>query len=193
MTTLSEELKRVENNLSQQLQQNKADIEAKVETLGNAVKVSAAEIHEEILGVRNHVMLVLQNENRKLRNRVQTLESRVLHMEKTINRIDQNHRKNNFEISGIPPGVNHADLKATVVDMINNISDDKITTNNVEACHRLGSRKTPAPTIVRMSRNLVDSVMKNNLSPNMKKIESNARQLLRDEWIAGTSFSNASV
>ena len=100
MTTLSEELKRVENNLSQQLQQNKSDIEAKVGTLGNAVKVSAAEIHEELLGVRNHVMLVLQNENRKLRNRVQTLESRVLHMEKTINRIDQNHRKNNFEISG---------------------------------------------------------------------------------------------
>ena len=217
MTTLSDELKRVEVNLSQQLQQNKSDIEAKVETLGEAVKVSAAEIHDEIIGVRNHVMNVLQNENRKLRNRVQTLESRVLSMEKTMSRIDQNHRKNNFEISGIPQNVNHTDLKATVVNMVNTISEDKITINDVEACHRLGSHKTPAPTIVRMSRNLVDSVMKNkrnlvgidkklnnlpdgtklyinhNLSPNMKRIESNARQLLRDEWISGTWFSNASV
>ena len=74
---------------------------------------------------------------------------------------------------------------------------------------------TPNQVIVRMKRNVIDSVRENrrklkdvgrrlniqgdgifinhNLSPNMKSIEHNARKLLKDGLINGCWFSNASV
>ena len=86
----------------------------------------------------------------------------------------------------------------------------------MEACHRLKSRKTPAPTIVRTRRNIIDSVRKNkknlkdiaarlnlsqgtrlffneNLSPAMKNVDYNARKLEKEEMVASSWFNNASV
>ena len=132
------------------------------------------------------------------------------------NRIEQNNRKSNFELDGIPANVTQDQLAPTVVKIINSIVPDKLTLNDVEACHRLGSKKKPAPTIVRMKRNHVDMVRINrkklhdvaekvnlpvgtniwvnyNLSPNMRVIDFNARKLVKDKVIAEAWFANAAV
>ena len=102
-----------------------------------------------------------------------------------------------------------------MVDIVNDVSDVKIDVNDVEAVHRLYSKKEPKPVIVRMKRNVIDSVRENrkklkdvgsrlnlqgrgifvnhNLSPNMKSIHRNARKLLKDDWISGCWFSSGSV
>ena len=161
------------------------------------------------------VLNLLREENVCLRDRVRTLEDRLLKVERQVNRVEQNGRKNNIEFDGIPQSVSQDKLAQTVVNIVNDVSDVKIGVNDVEAVHRIHSKKDPKPVIVRMKRNIIDSVRGNkkklrdidnrlnlrgggiflnhNLSPNMKAIEHNARKLLKDGWINGCWFSNASV
>ena len=53
-----------------------------------------SDIKQDILQIRNHVINVISQENCNLRVRVQTLEERVLNVEK---RVEQNHRKSNLD------------------------------------------------------------------------------------------------
>ena len=170
----------------------------------------------DIAHIRGHVIAKLVDENQSLRSRVRTLEQRMLSLEKTTNRIDQNHRKNNIEFDGIPSTVKNEDLTENVVAIINDITGENITEKDIEACHRLFSKSNPKPTIVRASRNILDKVRKkkkslkdiaarlnypdgtkifvnDNLSPNMRSIHFNARNMKRDGLIEDTWFSNAAV
>jgi hypothetical protein len=178
---------------------------------------SMCDIKQDILQIRNHVINVLSQENRNLRLRVQTLEERVLNVEKQVNRVEQNHRKSNLELDGIPDSVGHDALAPKIVEIVNAISaPETISIKDIEACHRLYSKRKPSPTIVKMKRNLIDMVHRNrknlqgidtkvglppgtkifvnhNLSPNMRVIDYNARLMEKKEVIAGAWFSNASV
>ena len=58
-------------------------------------------------------------------------------MEIQNNNLDQYSRRNNVEISGIPQSVIDNHLQKQVVDTFKAI-DVNITTNEIEACHRLG-------------------------------------------------------
>ena len=139
----------------------------------------------------------------------------MVKVEKQVNRVEQNGPKNNLEFDGIPQSISQDKLRETVVKIVNDVSDEKIEMKDVEAVHRLHSKRNPKPVIVRMKRNVIDSVRENrrklkdvgrrlniqgdgifinhNLSPNMKSIEHNARKLLKDGLIKGCWFSNASV
>ena len=212
---LSQDMTDLKTTLLDQLSINKKDVFDKVASLEDVVSSTAKELNDAIFHVREHVLKMLREENVSLRDRLHTLEARQIKMERQLNRVEQNHRKSNLELDGIPQSVTQDELKTTVVKIVNSISPTKIDVNDVEAVHRLPSKRNPQPVIVRMKRNHIDSVHSNrkklknvvesldlqgsgiyvnhNLSPNMKSIEFNARKLLKDGLISGAWFSNMSV
>ena len=213
---LTDNVNNLRTTLTQELQQNKQDITEKVDILNTTLQTTSNNIKNDVLAIREHVINVLARENRVMRSRIQTLEERMVSLEKQVNKIEQNNRKSNFELDGIPDSIKQDQLAPTIVDIVNTILPEKVTLNDVEACHRLQSRRKPAPTIVRMKRNQVDLIRTNrkklhdvagkvnfpngthifvnyNLSPNMRVVDFNARKLLKEKLIAGTWFSNASV
>ena len=131
--------------------------------LDETIKVSMNELREEIFGVRKHVLNLIVNENTGLRSRIQTLESRLLSMEMRMNSLEQNQRKSNIEFDGIPAHIPQENLAATVTNIVNSIveEDNKITSKDVEAVHRLHSKRSPFPTIVRLKRNVIDNIRRN--------------------------------
>ena len=80
-------------------------------------------------------------------------------LERQVNNIDQNNRKNNIEINDIPSLVYDNQLREVVADLLNRTTDQPICTNDVEAIHRLFSKCEPKPTIMRMQRNLLEEIM----------------------------------
>ena len=213
--TLSQDMTDLKTTLLNQLSINKKDVFEKVASLEDVVSSTAKELNDAIFHVREHVLKMLREENVSLRDRLHSLEARQIKMERQLNRVEQNHRKSNLEFDGIPQSVTQDELKTTVVKIVNSISPSKIDVNDVEAVHRLPSKRNPQPVIVRMKRNHIDLVHDNrkklknigesldlqgsgiyvnhNLSPNMKTIEFNARKLLRDGLISGVWFANMSV
>jgi hypothetical protein len=213
--SLSKDISDLRETLLTQLNVNTNVVTSKVVALEDVVSKSTKELNDAIFHVRNHVLSLLFQENVKLRDRVHTLESRLIKVESQLNRLEQNNRKSNFEFDGIPQDIGQDQLAPTVVKIVNEISEKKIEVNDVEAVHRLHSKRKPQPVIVRMKRNFIDSIHKNrkklkdvgekvdlpgakifvnhNISPNMKNIEFNARQLLKDGLISECWFSNIVV
>ena len=213
--SLSKDISNLKTILLDQINVKSNDITTKVTELEDVVSKSTKELNDSIFHVRNHVLSILRDENVALRNRVYTLEARLIKIEKQLNRVEQNNRKNNFELDGIPQSVGQDELAPTVVNIVNSISEKKIELNDVEAVHRLQSKRKPQPVIVRMKRNFIDSVHKNkkklkdvagtlnlssngiyvnhNMSPTMKRIHSNAKNLLKDGLISDVWFSNMAV
>ena len=68
------------------------------------------------------------------------LENKFIDLEIQNNNVDQYSRRNDAEISGIPHLVSDNQLEEKVVDIMKAI-DFSITTNEIEACHRLGKKK----------------------------------------------------
>lgn len=159
----------------------------------------------------------LVRDNRTLQKTVRMLFERLIKTERQVNQTEQNNRKNNLEIDGIPETVDSANLKSAVARILNHAATSEITENDIEAVHRIG-KTSPKSTIVRMRRNLVDEVkelpnkkklrtapsalnypagvklfINDNLSPNMRTLAFNARVMKRQKVIADTWFSNAAV
>ena len=216
LLTLKESIANVEHNLKQDIKLNADNLLLQVKSLESTFNHTAEGIKEDVLAIRNHVIGVLVKENRELRSRVQTLEGRMIKVEKQVNRNEQNSRKANFELDGIPESITQDQLAPNIVEIVNTISNEKITLNDVEACHRLRTAKKPSPTIVKMKRNHVEMIRKNkknlmgignkvnslngskifmnyNLSPSMRTIDFNARKLLKEKLVSGAWFSNSSV
>jgi hypothetical protein len=210
------EIKRLFDGMSKKFETLDNTITVNKASIEETITRSTAEITKDIANIREHVIAKLVEENRSLRSRVRTLESRMLALEKTTYKIDQNHRKNNIELDGIPSTVGDADLTENVVRIFNDITHANITEKDIEACHRMPSKRNPKPTIVRASRNIIDKVRKNkkslkdiaqrlnfpqdskiyvndNLSPNMRTIHFNARNMKKAGIIEDTWFSNAAV
>lgn len=178
---------------------------------------SNSEIKDE-LRMRNRTLGQLRTENRQLHERVRTLEDRLLLLEKQVNNTENNNRKNNVEIEGIPATVKDEDLRAVAAEIFNHVIVSDIDVSEIECAHRLYSKTTPKPTIVRLRRNFIDELktkdaktklkdvgvkmgyprgtkiyVNDNQSPKMKNLSFNARLLKQDGVIAETWFSNAAV
>ena len=213
--SLSTDISNLRITLLDEIKANENNITNKVVALEDVVSKHTKELNDSIFHIRNRVLTILREENVTLRNRVHTLEARVIKIETQLNRVEQNHRKSNLELDGIPQSVTQEELAPTVVKIYNAISGKKLEVDDVEAVHRLHSKKNPKPVIVRMKRNFIDTVHKNrknlkdvgervnipgarifvnnNLSPSEKSVEFNARQLLKDGLISDVWFSNMSV
>ena len=79
------------------------------------------------LSDRQFILTDLARENRQLKKHVQTLEDRLLKLEKQVNNTGQNNRKNNIEVDGIPSSVSDQDLCGVVAILFNHISESDIT------------------------------------------------------------------
>ena len=213
--SLSTDISNLRITLLDEIKANENNITNKVVALEDVVSKHTKELNDSIFHIRNRVLTILREENVTLRNRVHTLEARLIKIETQLNRVEQNHRKSNLELDGIPQSVTQEELAPTVVKIYNAISGKKLEVDDVEAVHRLHSKKNPKPVIVRMKRNFIYTVHKNrknlkdvgervnipgakifvnnNLSPSMKSVEFNARQLLKDGLISDVWFSNMSV
>ena len=103
----------------------------------------------EIINMKDVIIKNLQIDNEKLRKKVDFLENKIINLEKNENLLEQYGRRNNLEITGIPDNVSHSDLENKVVGILNSI-DVKVTSADIEACHRMGkSKNNSKKTIVR--------------------------------------------
>ena len=158
----------------------------------------------------------LQWKNYVLEARVTEVEDRLARVERQLNEVEGNNRKSNIEIDGIPHEVDDGSLKTAVLRIMNFVTEENYSLNDIEACHRLGGGPFPKPTIVRLKRNVIDKLKRNskklkdsatalnfrpgtkifikdNQSPTMRILAKNARALKEDGVIEDTWFSNAAV
>ena len=183
-----------------------------------ALSVHSSKINKDVYQMRRVVIDNLMKENKSLQKRARETEKRLVKLERQVNSTEQNNRKNNIEIESIPMSVTQDELREVVAKILNRISSLRIEPNDVEAVHRLFSKKQPQPTIVRMRRNLLEDIksksaksklkdvgremgfphgtkiyINDNLSPTMRNIAYQARLLKANNLIADTWFSNAAV
>ena len=68
------------------------------------------------------------------------MENKVIDLQIQNNNVDQNNGRNNVGILGIPQSVSDNQLEEKVADILKTIVVG-ITSNEIEACHRLGKKK----------------------------------------------------
>ena len=158
-------------------------------------------LKDEVINLKDAITKSLQDENKCLKTKVNVLENKIIDLEIQNNDVDQYRRRNNVEISGITQSVSDNRLQEKVADILKAIGVN-ITTNEIEACHRLGKKKKNV--IVRVinrkhclkalqNKKKLKSIDKNaigipnanlfiseNLTPTNSKLAFNCQKLKRD-------------
>ena len=161
-------------------------------------------LKDEVINLKDIIIKNLQDESKRLKTKVNVLENNIIDLEIQNNNVDQYSRRNNVEISGIPQSVSDNQLEKNVVDTLKAINVN-ITTNEMEACRRLGKKKKNV--VVRIinikhclkalrNKKKLKAIDKNdigisnanlfnseNLSPANSKLAFNCRKLKRDDEI----------
>ena len=96
-------------------------------------------LKDEVINLKDIIIKNLQDENKRLKTKVNVLENKIIDLEIQNNNVDQYSRRNNVEIPGISQSVSDNQLEQKVVDTLKAI-DVNITKNEIEACHRLGKK-----------------------------------------------------
>ena len=107
--------------------------------LNSSIKSIKSDLKDEINNLKDVIIKRLQDENVILRNRCSNLEQKLIEFETFTNKLEQYDRRNNIVISGIPDSVNTEDMEESVTEILSDI-DVNVTTNDIEACHRVGKR-----------------------------------------------------
>ena len=107
-------------------------------------KVSEGNIEQydfkiEINSLKVVIIKSLQDENATLRERCSKLEQRPVVFESSTNDLEQYGRRNDIVISGIPDSADINHLEESVTEMLSD-TDVKVTSNGIEACHRIGKK-----------------------------------------------------
>ena len=89
-------------------------------------------LKDEVINLKDIIIKNLQDENKRLKTKVNVLENKIIDLEIQNNNLDQYSRRNNVEISGIPQSVSDNQVEEKVVDILKAI-DINITTNEIEA------------------------------------------------------------
>ena len=158
-------------------------------------------LKDEVINLKDAITKSLQDENKCLKTKVNVLENKIIDLEIQNNDVDQYSRRNNVEISGITQSVSDNRLQEKVADILKAIGVN-ITTNEIEACHRLGKKNKNV--IVRVinrkhclkalqNKKKLKSIDKNaigipnanlfiseNLTPTNSKLAFNCQKLKRD-------------
>ena len=208
----------IDVKFNEQLQATKNEMANIKWEIANQISATSDEIKNDLLKMRETLIDNLIKENKILQKSVSVLYSRLINVERQANQTEQNNRKSNLEIDGIPASVVNENLKSVVTEILNRVADSEISERDIEAVHRLPSKSLPQPTIVRMRRDLIDECklkdnkaklsnipaainslagsrlyINDNLSPNMRTLAYNARLLKRAGVIMDTWFANAAV
>jgi len=86
--------------------------------------------------MRDNIIKNLVDENKKLQEKVLSLEKKIDVLCVSTECTNQYGRRNNMEIAGIPNDITDINLESKVVDIFKQINIT-INKNDIEACHRL--------------------------------------------------------
>jgi len=144
-------------------------------TLDEKVTTGFDSMHRNILEMRDVIIKNLIEEKKRMHDRIQYLEDRLVNVEQNVESNNQYNRRNNLEISGIPNHVNDDELETKVIEIFDSINID-VCPNDIEACHRLPPTKNSKTkkTIIRfVNRKLCVNIMeakKNLKQTDIKKL-----------------------
>ena len=180
-------------------------------------ETSKVEIKDEISSLRGTIINNLVDENKSMALKIESLNEKVLKLEREANLNAQRSRENNLEIHGINDSIEDSALEDTCISIFKKLDID-CSSSDIEGCHRLPSRKgsTNKPTIlkfvnrkkaeelVRAKRNLKGLSLADlnissevyfnlNLSPAFRELDYFCRRLFVDKKIAGYFTSHTSV
>ena len=128
-----------------------------IEEFRGEYKLTTTQIQEDLIAIKDTVIKNLLEENQRLRKRVEDLEEKTdrcnedfVEMERHSYDLEQYTRRNNLEISGVPNDVKDSDLEQKCIDILD-IVNINVTSNDIEAVHRLPSRSrnSPKPVIIK--------------------------------------------
>ena len=105
-------------------------------------------LKDEVINVNDIIIKYLEDENKRLKTKVNVQENKIIDLEIQNNNVDQYIRRTNVEISIIPQSVNDNQLEDKAIDILK-ARDVNITTNETEACHRLAKKNVIARVINR--------------------------------------------
>ena len=197
---------------------NKAILE-KIEEKGNEVaaanKEIADSIKKDVEQIKTVVIKRLVTYNKTINTKLTANEQRIIELEKQVYKNDQHSRKVNFELDGLPQhiGVNDTkELKAAALQVFQHAGVRDLSNDSIEIIHRIKSKRTPQPVIIKARRDFIDNVFEKrkeiidvgknhmgyenklyvnpNLCPAYSKLAYNCRQLKKEHYILDTWFSN---
>ena len=94
-------------------------------------------VADSLLEVKDSIIEALKAENLKLQQKVEKLENRISELESDLNKKDQNNRRSNIEIQGIPLDIGDDSLEDKVIEILSE-AHIVATKFDIEDCHRLG-------------------------------------------------------
>ena len=89
-------------------------------------------LKDEVININDIIIKNLQDGNKR--------KIKLIDLEIRNNNVDKYSRRNNVEIAEIPQSVSDSQLEEKDVDILKAI-DINITSNEIEACDRLGKKK----------------------------------------------------
>ena len=127
-------------------------------------------LKDEVINLKDIIVKNFHDENKRLKTKVNVLENKIIDSKIQNNNVDQQSRRNNVEVSGIPQSVSDNQVQEKVADIFKAV-DVNVTTNVIEAFHRLGKKKKNV--IVRViNRKHYLKALRNKKKP--KSIDKNA-------------------
>lgn len=115
--------------------------------LDEQTRVIKMHLDESISAIRKEVIAMLNIENEKLRDKINSLESRNELLETRVDVLEskmetnlQYQRNASVVIAGIPKDIDHNKLEGTVVTIFNSVCFHSITHREIIACHRLSAK-----------------------------------------------------
>ena len=97
-------------------------------------------LKDEVINSKNMVIENIQDENKRLKTKVNVLKNKIIDLEIQNSNVHQYSRRNNVEILGILQSVRDNQLEKKFVDIMKAI-DVNITKNEIEACIVLGRKR----------------------------------------------------
>ena len=143
------EMREIRSDLSSKIDSVKEDIFLRIQTENKALKKEISDLKSE-LELKSGLIDELRQELDILAES-KTDDDQFVEVERDTAELQQYIRRNNIEIAGIPDSVKQNNLEEQVIKIAKAVNVE-ISSNDIEACHRLNAsryQKGPKRTIVR--------------------------------------------
>ena len=198
--------------LSETLTESINNLRVTIETRFNNIDGNLTQVNNDLLHIKEHLIQKLLDENASLRSKVSKLEG-------DLQQNLQKQRENNIEISGIPTEVNDEELETTAISILTAI-DCHVQPNDIQACHRLPSKRGEKKTIMKfVNRKNAEMALQNrkrlmelqtkdlgekfngeekifineNLTPYFANLAWKCRLLKRKGWLSGLKVFGGTI
>ena len=111
------------------------------EKLVENFRKNPTDIKDEIINLKEVIIKNLQSENKKLIDVFNQLQEKIVSLESKSNSFEQYGRRNNMEMNEIPNSISDGNLESTVANIFSKATNVNVTTDDIEACHRIGKSK----------------------------------------------------